>query len=152
MMANRETPYSAFNFLVKLGGSNAPYSVLGEFSEVSGIATENNITEYRCGIDSEKHLRKIPDVHKVTSVTLKRGIVNSKDFLDWIKEFRQEGTLKQRDVSITLRDEAGQTVQTWILHRVVPSKYTGPSLNAKGNDVAMEELVLTAEAVVLEVA
>jgi phage tail-like protein len=53
---------------------------------------------------------------------------------------------------ISLRNEAGQTVQTWILHRAVPSKYTGPSLNIKGDDVAMEELVLRAESVELEVA
>ena len=150
-MPGRETPYSAFNFLVKLGGSYAPYSVLGGFSEVSGIATEHNITKYQNGNDSENHLRKISGVHQFPSVTLKRGIINSKDFCGWIKESRQEGTLKQRDVSITLRDEAGQTVQTWILRRVVLGKYTGPALNAKGDDVAMEELVLTAEAVELDV-
>ena len=84
---------------------------------------------------------------------MKRGIVSSKDFWDWIVEVQREGPLKQRDVSITLRDEAGQTVQTWTLRRVVPSKYTGPTLAAKGGgDVAMEELVLAAEAMELNVA
>lgn len=152
-MANRETPYGAFNFLVNFGSSNAPDSVLGGFSDVSGIGTEINIAEYRNGNEKENHVRKIPGTHKVTDITLKRGIVSSKDFWDWITEVQREGPLKQRDVSITLRDEAGQTVQTWTLRRVVPSKYTGPTLAAKGGgDVAMEELVLAAEAMELKVA
>jgi phage tail-like protein len=152
-MANRETPYGAFNFLVNFGGPNAPDSVLGGFSDVSGLGTEINIAEYRNGNEKENHVRKVPGTHKVSDVTLKRGIVSSKDFWDWIKEVQQEGAVKQRNVSITLRDEAGQAVQTWILRRVVPSKYTGPTLAAKGGgDVAMEELVLAAEAMELEVA
>ena len=152
-MANRETPYGAFNFLVNFGGSNAPDSVLGGFSDVSGIGTEINIAEYRNGNEKENHVRKIPGTHKFSDITLKRGIVSSKDFWDWITEVQREGPLKQRDVSITLRDEAGNNVQTWTLRRVVPSKYSGPTLAAKGGgDVAMEELVLVAEALQLEVA
>ena len=152
-MANRETPYGAFNFLVNFGGSNAPDSVLGGFSDVSGIGTEINISDYRNGNEKENHVRKIPGTHKVSDITLKRGIVSSKDFWDWITEVQREGPLKQRDVSITLRDEAGNNVQTWTLRRVVPSKYSGPTLAAKGGgDVAMEELVLVAEALQLEVA
>ena len=151
-MAKPEKPYSAFNFLVKLCGSNAQYSVLGGFSDVSAIATEINIAEYRYRNDSENHLGKISGLHHPTGITLKRGIVNSRYFRDWIYKVRQEGPLTLHDVSITLRDEAGQTVQTWVLHRVMPSKYTAPALNAKGDDVAMEELVLTAEAVELEIA
>jgi phage tail-like protein len=153
MMAIRDTPFCAFNFLVNFGGSDAPDSVLGGFSDVSGIGSEINIAEYRNGSEKENHVRKVPGTHKISDVTLKRGIVSSKDFWDWIIEVQREGPLKQRDVSITLRDEAGKTVQTWTLRRVVPSKYTGPTLAAKGGgEVAMEELVLAAEAMELEIA
>ena len=152
-MAKRETPYGAFNFLVNFGGSDAPDSVLGGFSDVSGIGSEINIAEYRNGNEKENHVRKVPGTHKVSDVTLNRGIVSSKDFWDWITEVQREGPSKQRDVSIILRDEAGNNVQTWTLRRVVPSKYTGPTLAAKGGgDVAMDELVLAAEAMELEVA
>ena len=55
-------------------------------------------------------------------------------------------------VTITLRDEAGQPVQTWKLHGVIPLKWTGPTLAAKGGgDVAMEELVLSVEGLDLQV-
>jgi hypothetical protein len=52
----------------------------------------------------------------------------------------------KRTVVITLRDEAAVDVESWTLTGVIPLKYTGPTLAAKGGgDVAMEELVLSAE-------
>ncbi len=79
-------------------------------------------------------------------VTLKRGVVDSSDLWDWITDTRTNGVDAQRDVVITLRDEAGNSVQQWKLRNVVPMKYTGPTLAGKGGgEVAMEELVLAAE-------
>ena len=150
-MPDRITPYGAFNFLVNLNGPVGPEEPLGGFSDVSGIGTEMTVAEYRNGNDRENHVRKVPGVHKVADVTLKRGIVNSKDLWEWIDDVRQRGVLGQRDVVITLRDEIGQDVQSWIMRGVVPLKYTGPTLAAKGGgDVAMEELVLSGEALELE--
>jgi phage tail-like protein len=145
-MPDRVTPYGAFNFLVNLNGPRGPEEPLGGFSDVSGLGTEMTIAEYRNGNDAENHVRKVPGVHKVSDVTLKRGIVSSADLWDWIDDVRRNGVTAQRDVTITLRDEAGQDVESWTLHGVVPMKYTGPTFAAKGGgDVAMEELVLSAE-------
>ncbi|GAB4280644.1 MAG: hypothetical protein Kow0092_36270 [Deferrisomatales bacterium] len=147
-MADRTSPYSAFNFLVEFNGQD----ISAGFSDVSGLGTEITIAEYRNGNDRENHVRKIPGMHKVSDVTLKRGIISSKDLWDWIQIVRTKGVEGQRDVSITLMDESGQNaVQKWVLRGVVPSKYTGPTLAAKGGtDVAMEELVLSAEAIGFE--
>jgi phage tail-like protein len=88
----------------------------------------------------------VPGVHKVGDVTLKRGIVNSTDLWDWITQTQLQSVAAKRTVVITLRDEAGHPVQKWTLGGVVPMKYTGPTLAAKGGgDVAMEELVLSSE-------
>ena len=147
-MPDRTTPYSAFNFLVNLNGPLQPDEPLGGFSDVSGIGTEITIAEYRNGNEPENHVRKVPGVHKVSDVTLKRGIVSSQDLWEWIDEVRRTGVSGQRDVTITMRDEAGTDVQSWTLRSVVPMKYTGPTLAAKGGgDVAMEELVLSAEGI-----
>ena len=149
-MADRTHPYGAFNFIVNLNGPRGPEDPLGGFSDVSGLGTEMTVAEYRNGNDPENHVRKVPGVHKVADVTLKRGIVNSEDLWAWIEQVRRTGVAAQRTVSITLRDEASQPVQTWTLRGVVPLKWTGPTLAAKGGgDVAMEELVLSAEALVL---
>ena len=149
-MADRTHPYGAFNFIVNLNGPRGPEDPLGGFSDVSGLGTEMTVAEYRNGNDPENHVRKVPGVHKVADVTLKRGIVNSEDLWAWMEQVRRTGVAGQRTVSITLRDEASQPVQTWTLRGVVPLKWTGPTLAAKGGgDVAMEELVLSAEALVL---
>jgi phage tail-like protein len=120
---------------------------LGGFSDVSGLETDIHISEYRDGNDVEPHVRKIPGSHKVGDVTLKRGVVDSSDLWQWISDARVLGVDAQRDVVITLLDEAGSPVQQWKLRGVIPMKYTGPTLAGKGGgEVAMEELILSAEA------
>ncbi|WP_332739596.1 phage tail protein [Hydrogenophaga sp.] len=142
-MANRTTPYGAFNYLVNFDGGE----VFGGFSDISGIGTEVTVAEYRNGNDRENHVRKVAGIHKVSDVTLKRGILNSKTLFDWISQTRTQGPAAQRNVTITLLDEAHTPVQTWVLRGVIPMKYTGPTLAGKGGgDVAMEEIALSAEA------
>ena len=145
-MPDRTTPYGAFNFLVNLNGPIGEDQPLGGFSDVSGLSTEITIAEYRNGNDRVNHVRKVPGIHKVGDVTLKRGLVNSTDLWDWITQTQLQSVGAKRTVVITLRDEAGSPVQKWTLGGVVPMKYTGPTLGAKGGgDVAMEELVLSSE-------
>ncbi|OLE52295.1 MAG: phage tail protein [Acidobacteria bacterium 13_1_20CM_3_53_8] len=146
-MPDRITPYGAFNFLVDIGGDIGP---IGGFSDVSGLSTDIKVAEYRNGNDAENHVRKVPGIHSVADVTLKRGVVSSNDLWAWINDVRVNSINAQRQVVITLRDEAGQPVQAWTLRNVIPLKYTGPTLAAKGGgDVAMEELVLSSEGLIL---
>ena len=145
-MATRTAPYPSYSYVVNLNGPRDPDKLLGGFSDVSGLSTEIHISEYRDGNEAEPHVRKVPGSHKVGDVTLKRGVVDSSDLWDWITETETTGILAQRDVIITLRDEASNPVQSWKLRNVVPMKYTGPTLAGKGGgEVAMEELVLSAE-------
>jgi len=145
-MPDRTTPYGAFNFLVNLNGPIGEDQPLGGFSDVSGLTAEITIAEYRNGNDRPNHVRKVPGVHKVGDVTLKRGLVNSTDLWEWITQTQLQSVAAKRTVVITLRDEGGNPVQKWTLGGVVPMKYTGPTLAAKGGgDVAMEELVLSSE-------
>ena len=68
-MAERITPYGAFNFVVNFDGGEE----FGGFSDVSGIGTEVTVAEYRAGNDKENHVRKVAG-YKVSDVTLKRGM------------------------------------------------------------------------------
>jgi phage tail-like protein len=145
-MATRTAPYPSYNYIVNLNGPRDPEKLLGGFSDVSGLTTETHISEYRDGNEAESHVRKMPGSAKIGDVTLKRGVVDSSDLWDWIRQTQTTGILAQRDVVITLRDEAANPVQSWKLRNVVPMKYTGPTLAGKGGgEVAMEELVLSAE-------
>ena len=147
-MAGRTAPYGAFNFIVNFDGGE----IFGGFSDVSGIGNEMTVAEYRNGNEKENHVRKVAGVHKVSDVTLKRGIVDSTTLWEWVEETRTHGPDAQKTISITLLDEAQDAVQSWVLRGAIPMKYTGPTLAGKGGgDVAMEEIVLAAEALVVEV-
>jgi len=152
-MADRTAPYPSYNFLVDWKGPNGPDTILGGFSDVSGLSTDVHISEYRNGNEPEAHVRKIPGAHKVGDVTLKRGLVSSMDFWSWIRDTRTHGVDAKKEVVITLRDEAANPVQKYKLRGVVPLKYTGPTLSGKGaGDVAMEEIVLSVEGFEIETA
>ena len=143
-MANRTAPYGAFNFLVNFDGDEA----FGGFSDVSGLTLEIPHAEYRAGNDPVNHVRKIPGIHKAGDVTLKRGIVSTKDLWQWLDDTRKKGVEAKKNVVARLLDEQRQPVQAWTLQGVTPMKYTGPTLAAKGGgDVAMEELVLSVEGI-----
>ena len=138
----RETPYSVFNYLVNLGdGSEA--TVLGGFSEVSGLNAEVTIAEYRNGNAKTNYVTKAGDV------TLKRGVIGASNIYDWLQQVRQGDVNAKRNVQIKLTDENPANtaaVVTWKLIGAMPIKWTGPTLTAKGgNDVAIEELVLAVE-------
>ena len=143
-------PYSAFNYIVALGGDTgdgSEGSVVGGFSDVSGLGFEVSYSEYRNGNERSNTVRKVPNTFKVDDVTLKRGLVGSEDLFTWLKTVR-EGTAEPRQVTITLLDEARQPIATWTLYRAQPKKWTGPTLAAKGGgEVAMEELSLCHEGI-----
>ncbi len=144
-MATRDTPYGAYNFIVELNDGTQADSVLGGFSDVSGISAEIALMEYRQGNDKENRVRKIPALQKTGDVTLKRGIMGVTNFYDWINQVRTDPTL-MRDVYITLNDEQGNGILRWHLVNARPMKWTGPTLAGKGgSDVAMEELVIASE-------
>jgi phage tail-like protein len=150
MATQRDNPYGAFNFLVSLGGTQgdgAEGSVIGGFSDVSGLGMEVNYSEYRNGNERFNTVRKVPNTHKVDDVTLKRGLVGSTDLFEWIKTVR-EGTADPRSVTITLMDEARNSVAAWRLRNAQIKKWSGPTLAAKGGgELAMEEVHLVHEGI-----
>jgi phage tail-like protein len=150
MATLRDNPYGAFNFIVALGGDQGDSSegtIVGGFSDVSGLGVDVSYSEYRNGNERVNTTRKVPNTHKLDDVTLKRGLVGSIDLFNWLKGVR-DGTADARDVSITLLDESRNPVATWRLHRAQPKKWVGPTLAAKGGgEVAMEELHLVHEGI-----
>ncbi len=150
MATHRDNPYSAFNFLVALGGDQgdgAEGKIIGGFSDCSGLGMDVSYAEYRNGNDRVNTARKVPGTHKNDDVTLKRGLVGSLDLFAWVKGVR-DGVADPRQVSITLLDEARNPVAVWRLHNAQPKKWGGPTLAAKGGgEVAMEELHLVHEGI-----
>ncbi len=144
MAVQRNDPYGRFNFLVAIDGLDSE-GPRGGFLEVDGLDVEIAVIEYRNGNDRQNTVRKLPGLHKVGDVTLKRGIIGALDLWQWFDSVRNGDLGARRNVSIELLDESRQPVMRWRLHNAWPTKYRGPNLNAKANDVAIEELVLAYE-------
>lgn len=150
MAVLRDHPYNQFNFLVDLGTGTTEGPDAG-FSEVSGLAIEVVIAEYRTGNAKENQVRKIPGLARYPNVTLKRGLIGSLSFYKWIDQIRNGEQNSARTVTIQLQNEDHtQTVVTWKLLRARIVKHVSGPFNAKGTDVAMEELVLAYERLEME--
>ncbi len=144
---DNKNPYSAFNFIVEINGAQ-----IAAFQEVSGLDSENTPIEYREGADAMNTVRKLPGIEKYPNCTLKRGISGSLELFNWRKEVRDGSTTfpPTRDVVIQLQNEQHQNVYKWKLTNAWCTKLTGPSLNAKGNEIAIETMELAYDRIDIE--
>ena len=140
---DRNDPYSAFNFVLELDGVDA-----AGFSECGGLSTESDVVEYRNG-DEDITVRKLPGLKKFTNITLKRGFTQSKDLWEWRKTVI-DGKTERKGGAIVLLDEAREEALRWTFREGWLSKWEGPSLNAKNNEVAIESLEIAVEGLALE--
>ncbi|MBI3785381.1 MAG: phage tail protein [Deltaproteobacteria bacterium] len=140
---SRNDPFGNFNFLVTIDG----VTVAG-FSECSGLTTETNIVEYRTG-DEDITVRKLPGLKKFNNISLKRGFTNSKDLWEWRKKVL-DGKTERQSGSIVLLNEARQPSIRWNFREGWPSKWEGPTFNAKNNEVAIETMEIAHEGLELE--
>jgi phage tail-like protein len=150
MAVQRDRPYVQFNFLVDLGNGVTDGPDAG-FQEVSGVGMEVTVAEYRTGNSRENSVMKITGLNKATDVTLKRGVIGSLSLYAWLDDIRNGNQNALRTVTVQLQNEDHtQVVQTWKLLRARITKHTSGPFNAKGTDVAMEELVLAYERLEME--
>jgi phage tail-like protein len=141
---SRNDPYSAFNFLVEIDG----VTVAG-FSECSGLTTETDVIEYRNG-DEAITVRKLPGLKKYTNISLKRGFTDSKELWDWRKKVMEGKTERQSGSIVLLNEARDEEVLRWNFLEGWPSKWEGPTFNAKNNEVAIETLEIAVESLELE--
>jgi len=139
MSAARNDPFAAFNFIVEIDGI-----AKAGFSEVYGLAVEVEAVDYREGTDPSSVVRKLPGLRKYSNITLKRGYTPDLSLWKWMKTVL-DGQAVRAGVAITLLDSQRQPAARWHVREAWPCKYEGPSLNASGNDVAVETLELCHE-------
>jgi phage tail-like protein len=140
---SRNDPLASFNFLVKIENME-----LG-FSEIGGLSTETDIIEYREGSE-DITVRKIPGKRKYTNLNFKRGYTpNGRQLWDWRKTV-MDGKTQRKGGTITLLDESRKPALVWEFSEGWPSKWAGPAMNAKNNDIAIEELEICVEGLALQ--
>jgi phage tail-like protein len=137
----RIDPYGNFNFLVEIDGITR-----AAFSEVSGFDSSVDVIEHREGGDVTTP-RKLPGMTKHANIVLKWGITDDAQLWQWHLDVTK-GNVQRKNGSIVMLDTAGEERVRWNFFAAWPAKWTGPSLTAEGNDVAVETLELAHEGLV----
>jgi len=136
----RIDPYGSYDFLVEIDGITR-----ASFQEASGFDSSIDVTEYREGGDNET-LRKLPAKTKFSNIVLKWGTADDTDLYDWHMQWiKGDPAAVRKNGSIIILDRQGNEQVRWNFTNAWPVKWTGPTFNAKGNDVAIETLELAHE-------
>src|SRR5215510_10420179 len=118
---------------------------LGGFSECSGLEMSMQPEEYKEGGNNSQIL-KFPSRVTWSNITLKKGVGAGTALWDWHYGFA-EGKGKRRDGIIVLLTDLHVPNNVWYFRRGLPVKYTGPSLNATQNNVAIESIEIAHEGI-----
>ena len=135
----RSDPFKDYSFLLEI--DNVPSAA---FSDVSGLAAEAEVIEYREGSDKTTSSRKLPGRVRYGDVTLARGLTTSRDLYDWWMT-TVNGIVDRRNAAIILLDDARNEALRWVLREVWVSGIEFGGLHAEGNEVLIESVVLTHE-------
>jgi len=137
-MPGRVDPLENFRFRVEIDGIQQ-----AGFMECSGLGSHVEVVEYREGTDPAT-VRKLPGRVSYPDIVLKWGVTTSRDLYNWHLAVIQ-GQLQRKNGAVILLGADGSEQVRWNFTSAWPSKWDGPTLNAKGNDVAIESLTITCE-------
>jgi phage tail-like protein len=136
--SERKDPYWGYRFVIEIDGA-----VRAGFTECSGLEVAVEAIDYR--EDSEgPAARKLVGLRKYTIISLKRGITGDAGLWQWYVR-AIGGQVERKNGSVIRRDDTGAETMRWNFHAAWPAKWDGPSFNASGNDVAIENLELVHE-------
>jgi len=138
--AARLDPYKSYRYVLYKDGR----PVAGASS--AGLPKSGEVVKHRSGGDpSTAH--KSPGRNKYEPITLERGVTHDSDFSNWAGH-ADAGS--RAGLSLQAYDTAGRPQASYSLKNCSASKYHAlPPLNAKGSDVAIEELELQCERIEL---
>jgi len=152
----RTDPVMSYNFLIRLLDTSSSLAlaavksaitdvVVGGFTECSGLEMSLDVEEYREGGRNSEALQ-FPTRVKWAKITLKKGVGAATALWDWHYGFVQ-GQGKRRDGLIVLMNDQHLPHTIWYFRRGLPTRYTGPTLNAGQSSVAIESIEIVHEGI-----
>jgi phage tail-like protein len=146
MATTRVDPFQGYNFAVEMNGITR----MG-FKQCSGLDSTTAAVKYREGTDATLAQRQLPGLLTFSNITLQRGITNDHALWDWRNSIASGASPSQRmNISIILNDNAGNEQIRWNIINAWPTKWTGPSFDATSDTIAIEQLELVHEGVVVQ--
>ncbi|MET9442414.1 phage tail protein [Streptomyces sp. NPDC006610] len=135
-------------FGVQLGGY-----LVESIQEISGFTVEEDVVEVKqVTSDGKQIIRKQPGARQAGEITITRGLDQSSEFTNWIKETLNNGAVNsaRQNLTIEIKDSEGATVRRIQLLQGWASKWEGPSLKAGESSPATETVTIVFEEIVVE--
>jgi phage tail-like protein len=154
----------AYNFRVTLlksadSDDDAASDTIGNggFQECTGLDVELDVQEVQEGGRNDGTVRCIGRA-RYQPLTLKRGMFSARpgeraftELWGWLQQIASRDHVVRYDGTVDVLDAQGNdVVATWTFVRGLPSKVSGPQLNARTGEVAIEELQIAHEGLTLE--
>lgn len=123
----------------------------GAFQECTGLDVEMEVQEYLEGGRNDGVIRRVGRA-KYQNIVLKRGMlytgrgpVNA-ELWRWLQSIVSgERPVPRYDGIVEVMSVGDTVVARWVFRRGLPAKVTGPQLNARTGEVALEELHIAHE-------
>ncbi len=146
-----DTPFSAFNFLVRLviDGESTPICD-GAFAEVSGLEATLEMQTIREGGNNARQIHLAGAVSYGT-LRLKRGLTRTLDLWRWFDQTqRQREVRASGEVVMRSADRATESIR-FALTGCLPKRVVAPTLDAIGGTIAIEEMEIAYETLAVRV-
>ena len=132
-----EYPIPTYRFVVSMGDDKV------SFKSVSGLDIKHDSIEYK---DDTGGVFRMPGQLQACNITLSKGIFKGKSTLyEWLSTI-SINTVEKRDLMISLTDETGsELLASWSVINAFPTGLATPSFDGSGNDIAVQEISLTAD-------
>jgi phage tail-like protein len=143
-------PFTAFDFAVEIrvaGKSDDLCSAA--FAECDGLEMTMDIKTIKEG-GNNATLVRLPGMLSFGTLTLKRGLTAGFDLWDWFASVVRDPTIRAEGEIVLFAPDRVTERARWIVGRCIPTKLKAPALSAKDGMVAIEELQLAYETMVLK--
>jgi phage tail-like protein len=113
---------------------------LGFWTKCEGLTVEYEVFEYQEG-GTNDHVHRLPGRRKYQNLKLVRPLDDESERVeDWVT--RMLDPSRPATAVVTVLDSSGAKVRSWNFVDVFPVRWSGPTLDAGGNQVATETLEL----------
>jgi phage tail-like protein len=144
-----ENPFNAFNFSVEITKPDDSARLCeAAFSECDGLEMTMEVKTIREGGNNARQVRMAGPA-AYGQLTLKRGMTSSFDLWGWFQDTIEDPGLRADAEVVILAADGRSARARFLLSRCLPVKLKAPPLNARDGIVAIEELQLAYESLVL---
>ena len=138
-MANERDPYGNYFFVLEIDNTEVAH-----FMECEGLKNSAQVFEIEeGGLNGRTYKR--PGQSRWENIVLRYATNTSMRLLQWRDKFLQDQFGNRMDGSISLKNNAGDTIRQWHFKGAWPVSWEGPTLNSGQSELAIETIEIAHE-------